>query len=255
MATANELLNTALGEDSVITVDFVTRKINIPETITFLGVESDDDILPLHFKMPKTYQGVDLSTFDANINYLNAKGEGDVYDITDAKVEGEYILFTWKVGRFAAQYAGNVQFNICLKEMDKADPTIITRELNTTIAKLQVLPGLETDDRILEQYGDVLLRWEQSIFGVGSSVSQSVRDVSLEEQNAIKTLSIQEQNVIKELSQKEQTDISTLAEEKQTNLVNQVDAKVEESVRTWLDTNPSTILTQEEIDTLTARLV
>ena len=255
MPTANDLLNAALGEDSVITVDFETRTITIPETIKFLGVESDDDILPLHFQMPKSYRGVDLSEFDKNINYLNAKGEGDVYDITDAKVEGEYILFTWKVGRFAAQYAGNVQFNICLKEMDKADPTIITRELNTTTAKLPVLPGLETDDRILQQYADVLLRWEQSIFGVEHSVTQNVKDVAAEEREAIKNLSKLEQEDIMKVSEKEQKDISALAEEKQTNLVNQVDATVDTSIRNWLDTNPSTILTQEEIDTLTARLV
>lgn len=251
MPTANELLNAALGEESIITVDFSTRSINIPETIRFLGVESDDDILPLHFQMPKTYQGVDLSTFDMNINYLNAQAQGDVYDITDAKVEGEYILFTWKVGRFAAQYAGNVQFNVCLKEMDKADPTIVTRELNTTVASLPVLKGLETDDRILQEHADVLRRWEQEIFGIGDTLVGKLN-------NAFAAEKAQVSNSIVNLAKNERESIATLAETERSQINGMVEAKTNEqvviTVNNFLEQNTSLIITNDEINTLMTSL-
>lgn len=153
MATAEEILMAAEIDD-IITIDSDLRTINIPPTIKLLGVESDKDVRRLHFKMPATYGEVDLSEFGIRINYLNAKSQGDIYHVTDKAVADGYITFSWLVGKFALQYKGTVKFIACLRKLDSNG--VILRELNTTLASLPVLEGLETEARIIQENPSVI---------------------------------------------------------------------------------------------------
>ena len=140
--------------ENIITINSDLRTLEIPAGIKNLGVEYDDDVRRLHFRMPKVYDGTDLSGFAVRINYMNANNDGDVYPVTDKAVEDEYITFSWLVGRLATAYKGNVRFIVCMKESDAAGEVL--REFNTTPASLPVLEGLETADAIWQKYPDVL---------------------------------------------------------------------------------------------------
>ena len=79
MPTAEELLrqaaeNGAVATDTIpyLTVDLHTRLITIPSSITNIGVESDDEVKRLPFKVPRYFGDIDLSEFDIRINYTNA---------------------------------------------------------------------------------------------------------------------------------------------------------------------------------------
>lgn len=151
MATADELLaamTNSVEDDGILVIDNDLRTINIPKSVTALGVEYDDDVHRLTFKMPRTYKGVDLSTFGIRINYMNANKEGDIYVVTDKTVQSSTITFSWLVGPHAFAYRGTVKFIVCLKETDSSGK--ILREFNTTIATLPVLEGLEVDTTPLE---------------------------------------------------------------------------------------------------------
>lgn len=155
MATADEILATMSEEttQSVIVIDNDLRTINIPENIKILGVESDDDVLRLHFRMPKMYGEVDLSEFAIRINYMNAAEKGDVYVVTDAVVVEDHITFSWLVGRTATERKGDVNFIVCLKQVENG---VVEQEFNTTLATLKVLEGLETENAVAAKYPDVL---------------------------------------------------------------------------------------------------
>lgn len=183
MATVDELLAgiTTVDKTLVISNDF--RTINIPSSVPNLGVEYDDDVLRLDFKMPRYISGTDLSTFAIRINYINSKGESDAYTVSDAKVYSEYITFSWLVGPTATRYKGNTKFNVCAKTI-KADGTV-DREFNTTIATLPVLEGLEVDESIVTEYSDIIEQWKQELFGIGDTEEASIRLVSLEAQKEI----------------------------------------------------------------------
>lgn len=147
MATAEELLARSTGSDEkVCVIDWDTRVINIPKSITTLGVESDDNVKHLHFKMPKTYRGTDLSNFSIRINYMNANND-PAYFAPAKGVEvddtNDVITFYWDVERDVVAYKGNVKFIVCLKRGDSSG--VVEQELNTTLATLPVLEGLETD--------------------------------------------------------------------------------------------------------------
>lgn len=176
MATAEELL----ASDKTLVVDSDLRTIVIPKSVTNLGVESDDGVLVVPFQMPSEYCGIDLSTFDIKINYLNANVEPDAYEVTDAIASDGVINFTWLVGRSAAMYKGAVKFNVCLRDIDENGE--VRREFNTTVASLPVLEGLETGEQIAVVYNDILEQWRRELFGAeDSAVSaiQSARDTAL----------------------------------------------------------------------------
>lgn len=142
------------GADEVITIDNDLRKITIPASITLLGVVSDENVQTLHFQMPKTYKGLDLSEFAIRINYMNANNVGDTYAVDDSEISGENIVFTWTVGRVACMYKGNTKFIVCLKKKDASGNVL--KEFNTSLASLTVLEGLETTEAVVAENPDII---------------------------------------------------------------------------------------------------
>ena len=142
------------GADEVITIDNDLRKITIPASITLLGVVSDENVQTLHFQMPKTYKGLDLSEFAIRINYMNANNVGDTYAVDDSEISGKNIVFTWTVGRVACMYKGNTKFIICLKKKDVSGNVL--KEFNTSLAGLPVLEGLETTEAVVAENPDII---------------------------------------------------------------------------------------------------
>ena len=142
------------GADEVITIDNDLRTIIIPASITLLGVVSDENVQTLHFQMPKTYKGLDLSEFDIRINYMNANNVGDLYAVADNEVSGDNIVFTWTVGRVACMYKGNTKFIVCLKKKDSSGNVL--KEFNTSLASLPVLEGLETTEAVVAENPDII---------------------------------------------------------------------------------------------------
>lgn len=141
-------------DNEVIVIDNDLRKITIPASITLLGVESDENVRTLHFQMPKTYKGLDLSEFAIRINYMNANNVGDTYAVDDSEISGENIVFTWTVGRVACMYKGNTKFIVCLKKKDVSGNVL--KEFNTSLASLSVLEGLETTEAVVAENPDII---------------------------------------------------------------------------------------------------
>lgn len=144
----------ALLPSNVLTIDSSLRTITIPDKICNLGVETDANVQRLRFTMPRYYDTVDLDGFAIRINYQNAKGEGDVYAVTDAETTADSITFSWLVGPHAMACKGKVKFIVCLKKLDAAGN--VTQAYHTTVASLPVLEGLETCECIVEEHPDVL---------------------------------------------------------------------------------------------------
>lgn len=185
MATAEQLLAEVTEVDKKLYIDFDTRQILIPNSIHQLGVESDDDVKKLTFNVPRYYYGTDLAEFNIYINYMNAKKEGDVFEVSKDDViidEGNTLTFDWIVGRHAVAYKGIAIFNVCMKkgsmQPDPEDATqeifVVDQEFNTTIAKLPVLEGLETGEAVIQEYADILMQWEEQLFGIENSAKSNI---------------------------------------------------------------------------------
>ena len=190
MATAEELLASIGAEEQVLTIDANTREIAIPVTVVNLGVASDDDVKRLYFRMPRQYGEFDLSEFDIRINYMNAGKFGGIYVVDDSTVEAatDTILFSWLVDRHVVEYAGDVQFSVCMKILDNDGVAI--KEFNTAAVELKVLEGLEPEQSLVENNPDafdcVLARLYavEAATGNGKNGYYSVIDVTRKEDGA-----------------------------------------------------------------------
>lgn len=184
MATAEQLLAEVTEVDKKLYIDFDTRQILIPNSIHQLGVESDDDVKKLTFSVPKIYYDCDLSTFRIFINYMNARKEGDLFSVKkeDVREVDGNLEFDWIVGRHAVAYKGTAIFNVCMKkgsmQPDPVDATqeifVVDQEFNTTVAKLPVLEGLETSEEVIQEYPDILMQWEEQLFGIENSATSNI---------------------------------------------------------------------------------
>lgn len=164
MATVDELMGVEV--DDILVIDWDSRKIIIPSSVTNIGVSSDDKTKRLKFKMPRYYDDLDLSKFEIRVNYMNALMGGDMYKVKDITVSEEEIYFNWRIGRFAMVYKGDVRFNVCLKKISgSGENAVVEEELNTEVTKLPVLEGLETLEQITQKYPDLVEVWQEELFG------------------------------------------------------------------------------------------
>lgn len=148
------------SSEDILTIDWDSRLITIPSTITNIGVEHDKDSNRLHFRCPATYGEFDISTFGIRVcfgNYNSSKTEvaADFYEVDDAAYNDGYITFSWLVGASAYQIKGYVYFIVCCKYTDVSGTVL--NDLNTTLAYLPVLEGREcsTDTVITANYPDI----------------------------------------------------------------------------------------------------
>lgn len=188
MSFAQNLLNSLAEpqveeDDKTLVIDHYTRVITIPKGITSLGVENDDDVLRLNFKMPRYLGTVDLYKFKIRINYMNAQGKDDIYDVTDAAIVGDYVTFSWKVGPTATAYRGTTMFNVSMVVTDS--DSVVQQVYNTQVASLPVRQGLECSKRAVSKYSDILAQWESRLFGFGDTEEAKLQNISEEQQQNI----------------------------------------------------------------------
>ena len=172
MPTVDELLGDATGiepaylnDDIQYVIDENLRTVTIPEDGVVLGVRGDKDTNRVNFQMMRYYNGFDLSEFKFRVNYENANGGLNFYEVTDSTVYEDVIYFTWLVDAFAAAYVGEVNFSVRLY---KTEGTKVTQNFYTTHNSATVLEGVLADEemdenniedliehlkRVIEEYG------------------------------------------------------------------------------------------------------
>ena len=194
MATAEELLASTGATDQVLTINLNTREIAIPATVQNLGVESDDDVKRVYFRMPRQYGEFDMSTFDIRVNYMNAGRLGGMYVVSDSTIEEDTdtLIFSWLIDRHVVQYAGDVTFNVCMKILD--DDGVVIQEFNTTTATLEVKEGLETEQAVVEDnpsaFDNVLARLYavEAANGLGKDGHYSIVKITENDDGVVFTL-------------------------------------------------------------------
>lgn len=126
-------------EESFV-IDSDLRTIQGPQKYV-LGVFNDQNVQTVHFKCPRYYNGIDLSTFSIKINYMNASQKCDMSLVKNIEIADDYMTFDWLTSKNVFISPGTITFNVCLTKVD--DNSNITNEFNTTIYSLDVLEGLE----------------------------------------------------------------------------------------------------------------
>lgn len=189
--TEQEALAVALAEQEIVKpvndilmIDPETRTINVPDSERLFGVQSDEKAERKYFKCPKIVgNNINLATMNLYINYKSpnqADEEGDSYIVQDVVTSGDYITFSWVLGRNVTKYTDGIHFSVCAKKSN-SDGTFTT-EWNTTWAEGEVLEGLETTQQIAEKNKDLieqLLNTYDSKVAVKLEFDPSTRGISI----------------------------------------------------------------------------
>ena len=100
MATLDELLDDlppthALNDPVTFEIDEDLRTIHTPFRGNIIGVQGDNNVNHINFKMPRYYNGIDLSTFTIKINYKNALDTINSYFIDNLIFGTDTMTFSW----------------------------------------------------------------------------------------------------------------------------------------------------------------
>ena len=91
-ALAVATANNEIDENQTFLIDKNLRTVTIPDGFV-LGVFNDKNVQIVPFAMPRYYNGIDMSTFAIQVNYVNSAGDGDIYLVFDQDVQEDLILF------------------------------------------------------------------------------------------------------------------------------------------------------------------
>lgn len=204
--------------EDICVIDSDLRIIDIPEQFKVLGVESDKDVRAMQFRIPKTYKGTDLSAFTISVNYQNARGMKDRYIVTDKKVSGDQIEFSWTVGKTATVYRGDTRFIVCMRLI--GSDGVIKKEFNTTLATMTVLEGLEVDDPVIEQEEkDIIAQLLQIVDDKSKEAVQAVAEEGTKQIKAVQAAA-QEIAADREQIKTNKADIADLMQTKAGAIIN-----------------------------------
>lgn len=133
--------NSTATENPPVIIENDLRTVTLPSNF-LLGVYNDKDVNDVVVEMPRYYKDLDLSPFAISVNFIGADGTGDRFIVTNRTVGSDKITFHWLVGRNAFLADGTAVFAFCLRLMSGST---VSKEFNTTVTRVPVLEGLETD--------------------------------------------------------------------------------------------------------------
>ena len=143
--------------ERIYDINLNARTIEAPE---YLSVETDHRAEAIYFRMPRFFDGIDLTTKTAVIQYENAAGEGHIYIVPFYDVETadrleinlgtglrQTVLFPWLIDNNVAKKAGTVKYNIRFFEL--ASENQLLYSLNTLPTESKILHGIDLSDDTL----------------------------------------------------------------------------------------------------------
>ena len=96
--------------DNKVSIIDENKNVSLADGQINLTQESNSQYIP--FKMPRYYDGFDLSTATLSIYWVNKIGSGSASAPVNVSYDGENIYFAWLVDKNVTRYSGNVKFEI-----------------------------------------------------------------------------------------------------------------------------------------------
>ena len=173
--------------DKHFIIDPVTRAITNANAAKNKLIQFDHNSEIFTFEIPQYVDGHDMNKCDkVEIHYINIDGKTKEQskDLFNAKaaaktdsdlvfnLEGEKLLFCWKISGNATKYSGSLNFLVCFSCLD--DAGAITYKWHTDIFKgITISDGLSNTEAVAEQYSDVLEQWKKELENASGSGSGS----------------------------------------------------------------------------------
>ena len=168
MSQADELLNSLAADGiSTFTADPSTephiiidsdRFITVPDQLKRIAVQYDHNIETVTFDCPRYWDGRDMSTMKAYINFRRPDKEIGSYIVDNIVIDesdNTVMHFDWTISGYVSEVSGPLSFLVCIKMVDSDgnETNHWNSELNQ---EMYISAGLEAESYIEEQYPDII---------------------------------------------------------------------------------------------------
>ena len=173
---ALRLKHDVYDSDTNFSINPSTRVIKNESTTKTGLIQHDHNSERFTFEMPKIIEGHDMSQCDiVEVHYINIDSEtkaeshgyyrvDDLLTIEDESGDEtkDMVIFSWIISQHATQYVGHLHFLIRFACVD--DNNNLLYVWNTAVhTGMSVSNGIYNSNFILEDYADVLLKWQSEI--------------------------------------------------------------------------------------------
>lgn len=135
------------------------RTVIVPDELKEIAVQFDHNMRTVSFDCPRYWDGNDLSTMQAFINYIRPDGVAGQYECktVDIDLDDENIIhFDWTITDNATHAAGRLLFLVCIQDADE-NGTPIKRWNSNPSSDMFVKSGIGASDEIACSNPDVIL--------------------------------------------------------------------------------------------------
>lgn len=168
-----------VDSDSRFIIDPVTRGITTNSKKLKL-MKGDHNFEKYTFEIPRYIDGHDMTLCnDIKINYENVDSSDrnnvskGPYKVLDARIDPanpEAVVFTWLLSGNTTKYPGTLQFSINFRCLDGG---IVDYSWSTDTFKGVTVVDVVSNsgDAVVETYTDILVQWEERLFGEGGMIA------------------------------------------------------------------------------------
>ena len=174
MAQVDELLNaedlnyedastySTPGEGAYVEVN-EKRVVIVPDELKTIGVQYDNKVNRLPFRIPRHWDGQDLFDMSIYINYKLPDGTTSSHYVNQKTAEDDNtISFDWVINQKKKKKAGDITFLVCAKKTNHIARSMPAEEddtihWNSELCKdIRVSEGLECDEEIIETHPEII---------------------------------------------------------------------------------------------------
>lgn len=149
-------LKTSTENDGTIIFEVNNRTIAVPPEITDIVVQGDTNSRTVSFKMPRYFDGVDLSQKYICINFKTSNGTSNYKDATNIKTNSDNAInFDWIISGDSTKDSGSLSFSVECYGVDSQNNKIYRWQTKPSIINvsptIQPLNDAVSKDYTLEQ--------------------------------------------------------------------------------------------------------
>lgn len=175
MADLLSALSASSANDE-ITVDYVNKKLIVPDAYKLAGVKGDKDSRKMKFRVKKKPDELDLSSATVEIKYANALGETGRYGVTDKATSGDEVTFSFPIPQTLAKESGLVSIELCAHSSDNSKHWHISPSL-FEIGDWVEVTEITTDDPKYDIVALLLEAYEKAA-GTTPSITETVTKIN-----------------------------------------------------------------------------
>lgn len=178
-------LHVVRDSDSHYLIDPITRAITNANSAKNKLMQGDHNSEIYTFEIPRIVEGHDMSLCNKvevhynDISADKADSSKDVYHVDDFQIyheDEEALVFSWLVSGNATKFAGLLSFRIRFACVDE-EGNYAYKWHSDIFKGITISDGFDNADAVVEEYSDVLTKWEAELFGTGDTVQQQIIEV------------------------------------------------------------------------------